>query len=587
MKSDAPASVVLKFGSSVLRTSDSLPVAVAEIYRHYRSGARVIAVVSAFEGVTDALSVTARSFGNEPEPAAFAALLSTGELASASQLTLSLHRAGIPALLVDPRDLDLTAEGDRTDATLARVSVKKLRTQLACGRVLVVPGFFAAHSAGGLTVLGRGGSDLTALFLASELKCRCVLLKDVDGLYESDPVRQATGSRSEETPPPRRFALADYATAESLAGPLLQSKALRFAREQSLALDVTRVGGALHTRIGEVPAVLGPPPLGRRIRVALLGLGTVGGGVLENLRQFPERFEVVAVLVRSPEKHAQLRLSKELFVRSADALFTRRPEILIEALTELEPARSLVGRALRHETHVVTANKALIAAEWSHLARHLAGPRRHLRYAATVGGSVPMIETIERLALRSRITQLRGVLNGTSNFILDRLAAGDALATAIRNAQSEGFAESNPTEDLSGRDTEPKLRILGSLAFGGTATCEALEGIETKAPRPAAHSQGQGRVRLVAEAERAECGYSYRVGPQALASDDFLAEARGAENRLEIMCADGTVHRLSGLGAGRVPTATAVFADVLEHARILEEDELALAEPATRVTRAK
>ena len=575
MKSDAPGAVVLKFGSSVLRTSDTLPVAVAEVYRHYRNGECVIAVVSAFEGLTDSLSATAWSFSDDPEPAALAALLSTGEIASAAQLTLSLHRAGIPAELLDPRDVDLTAEGDRTDAALARLSLEKVRAGFSRRRVLVLPGFFAAHAEGGLALLGRGGSDLTALFLASELRCRCLLLKDVDGLYESDPTEASTGSAARETKTPRRFALADYATAEERAGPLLQAKALRFARDRALSMDVSRVGGLLHTRIGQVPAVLGPPPLGRRIRVALLGLGTVGGGVLEYLGQFPERYEVVAALVRSPEKHVSLTFPKSLFVRSSDEVFARRPEILVEALPELEPARSCVGRALERNIRVVTANKALIAAEWSYLARFLAGPRRQLRYAATIGGSVPMIETIERLALRSRITQLRGVLNGTSNFILDRLAAGDALSTAIRSAQIEGFAESNPTEDLSGRDTERKLRILGSLAFGGSASCEALDGIESKAPSGPADAHGQTRVRLVAEAERAEGGYTYQVGPKALPLRDYLANTRGAENRLEITTADGALHRLSGLGAGRVPTATAAFADVLEHARVIEEEELA------------
>lgn len=568
---EVPATIVLKFGSSVLRTQASLPVAVTEVYRHYRSGERVIAVVSAFEGVTDSLLASVPS--KTPDAASLVALLSTGEITSAAQLSLSLHEAGISAHFIDPRDLGLIATGDRVNATLSRVSLDKAHARLAEHSVLVVPGFFAAHEDGGLALLGRGGSDLTALFLASELRARCVLLKDVDGLYESDPAEARRSASSPYRTPPRRFALADYATAESLAGPLVQAKSIRFARERALPLDVSSVGSSLHTRIGEGPDVHGPTKVMRPIRVALLGLGTVGRGVLEYLERFPERFDVVAALVRHPEKHAAGGARIPLLTRSADEVFAREPEIVVEALPGLEPARSCVGRALRRDLLIVTANKALIAAEWKHLSPYLAGPRRLLRYAGAVGGSVPMLETLERLILRTRIVRLRGVLNGTANFVLDRCATGDPFATAVRSAQEEGFAEADSTEDLSGRDSERKLWILSQIAFGGPGACESLAGIDESSCFGDARLP-RGRVRLVAEAERTADGFRYRVSPQILEETDFLASTRGAENRLEITTVDGTVHRLQGAGAGRVPTATAVFADVLDHARIVESDDL-------------
>jgi len=172
------STVVLKFGSSVLRAAASLPIAVAEIYRHYREGERVIAVVSAFEGVTDALWAEARSLAEEPDSATLAALVSTGEIASAAQLTLALHRAGVSAEVVDPREVDLTAAGDRGNAMLIGLRVDQVNARLAQTSVLVVPGFFAKSPEGGLTLLGRGGSDLTALYLADALRSRCILLKD-------------------------------------------------------------------------------------------------------------------------------------------------------------------------------------------------------------------------------------------------------------------------------------------------------------------------------------------------------------------------------------------------------------------------
>jgi len=565
----APSTIVLKFGSSVLRTEGSLPVAVAEIYRHYRSGEHVIAVVSAFEGVTDSLLTRVPSM--TPDGATLAALLSTGEIASAAQLTFSLQAAGIPAQFADPRELELTATGDRANATLSRLSFDKLHARLAETSVLVVPGFFAAHEAGGLALLGRGGSDLTALFIASELRSRCVLLKDVDGLYESDPAEARGSGATQSRPAPRRFALAEYRTAEIVAGRLVQPKSIRFARERALAVDVTSVGSSLYTRIGEGPDVHGPTAPTRRIRVALLGLGTVGRGVLEYLAAFSERFEVVAALVRAPEKHENDRATESILTKATDEVFARDPEIIVEALPGVDPARSCVGRALRSGLAVVTANKALLAAEWQHLSSYLTGPRRRLRYTAAVGASVPMLEKVERLTLATRIVRLRGVLNGSTNFVLDRCAAGDVFADAVLKAQAEGFAEADPAEDLSGRDSDRKLWILGQIAFGGTAVCESLAGIDENS----AHARSPGsRVRLMAEAERTATGFKYRIGLVALPPDDYLAGTGGADNRLEITVADGTVHRLQGIGAGRVPTATAVFADVLDHARVIETAEL-------------
>ena len=169
--------MVLKFGSSVLRSVTSLPVAVAEVYRHYREGKRVVAVVSAFEGVTDELLASAGE-PEEADAAALAALLSTGEIASAAHLALALHRAGVPARMLDPRDVGLTAAGDRGNATLVGVEENRLKAILNAVPVVVVPGFFAQDAQDGLALLGRGGSDLTALYLAARLKAGCILLKD-------------------------------------------------------------------------------------------------------------------------------------------------------------------------------------------------------------------------------------------------------------------------------------------------------------------------------------------------------------------------------------------------------------------------
>jgi homoserine dehydrogenase len=557
----SPPTVVLKFGSSVLRGPESLPIAVAEAYRHYRTGARVIAVVSAFEKVTDGLCAAARAWSDHPDPAAFAALVSTGEIVSATQLTLALQRAGIPARFVDPRDVDLSASGERGNAELTRVAVDRLRALSLESAVLVIPGFFGKSDEGGIALLGRGGSDLTALYLAHALQGKCILLKDVDGLYESDPARRGRH--------PGRFIFASYQTADRCSGPLMQAKAVRFARERKLAIEVARVGSVRRTQIFEGPTILDRTPPPRRIRVALLGLGNVGAAVLAYLNHFPERFELVAVLVRTPAKHADRGLAPTTITASPEDIFVRNPEVLVEALSGTDPAAALITQAVAHGVRVVTANKAVLAANWAALATRLAGPRRQIRYAAAVGGAVPMLELIERLSLRTRIARVRAVLNGTSNFVLDCCAAGDDFASAVRRAQDQGFAEADPSEDLSGRDTARKLEVLGRVAFGGIPQCEQLSGISPESALRL-ESSGQERWRLVAEAQPAEGGFTYSVKPRRLHPGDYLAATNGSANRLEVHTVDGRLITLDGAGAGGIPTATAVFADLLEHARVIE-----------------
>ena len=182
-----------------------------------------------------------------------------------------------------------------------------------------------------------------------------------------------------------------------------------------------------------------------------------------------------------------------------------------------------------------------------------------------------MLETLERLSLRTPIVRLRGVLNGTCNFVLDRCATGDSFGNAVSRAQAVGFAEADPAEDLSGRDSARKIEILGRVAFGGTSVCRGISGISAECIPPP-DTLTQARTPLVAEAERTATGFAYRVAPHALPLTDFLADTREASNRLEITTGDGNRTTLQGLGAGRVPTATAVFADLLEHARVIESE---------------
>jgi homoserine dehydrogenase len=282
--------IILKFGSSVLRDERDLPRAVHEIYRWWRRGSQVLAVVSAFGNTTNELLRRAANVCDQPAGAMLATLLATGEAASSALLGLALHRAGIPATVLDPEQAGLRTVGGTLDADLIATDAGHLRAELQTA-VVVLPGFVGRGEQGNTTLLGRGGSDLSALFLARQLGGQCVLLKDVDGIYASDPATAATR--------PVRFAELKYDTAGQLAGKLVQPKAIRFAALQRVPFVVTSIGSAHQTIVGSSAdhlalTQLEPAP----VRVALLGCGTVGGGVYQALSTLPELFSVTGVGTR-------------------------------------------------------------------------------------------------------------------------------------------------------------------------------------------------------------------------------------------------------------------------------------------------
>ncbi len=247
-----PDVMVLKLGGSVLTSTSAIGRAVDEVCRWRASGDRVIAVVSAFRGATDALERLAGSYGG-PEggaPSGFASamLLSTGELQSAALLSLPLSRRGVASDPADDAAIGLRVVGPALDASPTSVDRSAIGALLAGTEVLVVPGFVGRDDAGRRCLLGRGGSDLTALCIAAALdNARCRLVKDVDGLYESDPKRSARV---------RRYASLHYDDALCLDASIVQHKAIAFARDRGLRFEVGGVGRSGGTRIGAVPTVL-------------------------------------------------------------------------------------------------------------------------------------------------------------------------------------------------------------------------------------------------------------------------------------------------------------------------------------------
>jgi len=235
---------VVKFGSSVLRGEGDLPAVVEEIARWLGREQYVLVVVSAFGNTTEELFKRASAYGGATNDEAVARLVATGEEQSAALVCLALASAGIPTKVLGPEQIRLIAEGATLDARISGVSAERIWSAFTESDVVVVPGFIARTARGSTALLGRGGSDLTAIFLAHELRAsRCRLVKDVDGLYASDP-KSGDGVR------PERYERLDWEEALGLHGGVVQVKALEFARENRLRFEVAAVGRAEGTVVG-------------------------------------------------------------------------------------------------------------------------------------------------------------------------------------------------------------------------------------------------------------------------------------------------------------------------------------------------
>ena len=547
--------IVLKFGSSVLRTANDLPTAVHEIYRWWREGFQVVAVVSAFGNTTDELTHHARSACEQPNDELVAALLATGETASSALLGLALNRSGIRTAVLNAEQAGLATDGPVLDANLTSIDTTGVLEALQNG-VVVLPGFVGRGSYGKTTLLGRGGSDLTALFIAHRLGGVCRLIKDVDGLYTRDP-------HSTNGPPATRFVRVSYATAARIGGGVVQPKAIDFAERHHLRFIVSSVGSNHSTEIGPHADSIAlsearVPPL----RVALLGCGTVGGGVYQRLAAQPEIFHVVGVGTRNVERAIQSDVPVKVVTTHVEALIAEPVDVVIELMGGEEPARTLISRALRLGRHVVTANKALLATDVASLQRLASSGGVTLKYNAAVGGVLPGLETVSYARRFGPLHSISGVLNGTTNFILDQLANGSDLAGAISAAQKNGFAERDPQLDLNGTDAAQKLILLARAAFDVDLP---LHSVKKQGIQNLKSIQNNGHTtRVVAECRRESRGFTATVAPVELPSDHPLASVRGVENRLLIQSQTGRSWDVCGSGAGRWPTTEAVMADLFD-----------------------
>lgn len=555
-----PSTIVLKFGGSVLHADADIAAVVHEIYRWVRSGHKVVAVVSAIEGQTDALLDRAAQYGPGANEHATALLLATGELQSAALLGLALGRAGIDASVLPPSAINLRTLGETLDAEPVSLDITRLRDALDRVPVAVVPGFVGIGNGGQWTLLGRGGTDLTALFLAQQLGATCRLIKDVDGLYQWDPAKPG--------PRPQRYARIGIGDALALGGQIVQNKALRFVHQHAQQFEVstfnaphaTLVTADAHSQLAEPTQ---PAPIRR---VAVLGFGTVGQGVVSHLKHQPDRFAISAIAVRDTEKARRAGAEESLLTTDLAAAIDNA-DVVIETLGGLEPARTIVAKALSRGTHVITANKALIARHASKLRALAKRSGATLTYSAAVGGAAPVLEVAGMLKPSANLRRVEGIINGTTNFILDRVLAGGNFDDALTAAQHAGFAEADPSRDLDGSDSADKLALIAHASFGLNLDPDDIDRLPLTAPAIALAlekaSPGQ-RPRYIAWLEFDGKKIKAGVGLALVSLDHPLANIRAEHNRVVFSLSDNSEHVATGRGAGRWPTAQAVLADLLD-----------------------
>jgi homoserine dehydrogenase len=295
-------------------------------------------------------------------------------------------------------------------------------------------------------------------------------------------------------------------------------------------------------------------------RIGLLGRGTVGGAFAELLPERARHIENVTGL--RPEIVGALTRSLGDF---DDIL--ERSDLIVELMGGLEPAREYVLRAMAAGKHVVTANKQLLAEHGEELWGAARENGVQLRFEAAVGGVVPVIRVLQESLAAAHVERLHGIVNGTTNFILTRMAeTGASYEDALAEAQQLGYAEADPTDDVTGKDAAAKMAILARLAFDTPVTLDRVryEGIDHLTAEDMEYARELGlALKLIGTAERVDGGLNVRVHPAFLYAAHPLATVNGPFNAVTIESPAITEITLSGPGAGGPQTASAVLGDVI------------------------
>lgn len=315
----------------------------------------------------------------------------------------------------------------------------------------------------------------------------------------------------------------------------------------------------------------------KKISVGLIGFGTIGRGVvrwmLENGNTLMARkgFEMVLVKVADLDIQTSrgIELPQEMLTTDAEEVLEHKDmDIVIELIGGLEPARTFILKALRRGKSVVTANKALLSRHGDELFRTAYENGVDVSFEASVGGGIPIIRVLRESLFTNRADSLYGILNGTTNYILTRMAdEGRPFGEILRQAQDAGYAEPDPTLDIRGQDAVQKLTILLRMAFGSVFSSDQIfcEGIEYIMPQDIEYARELGyTIKLLAIAKRSKDRIEARVHPVMIPEGTLLASIKDEFNAIELVGDWVGPQVFYGKGAGERPTTNAVVSDVVE-----------------------
>lgn len=318
------------------------------------------------------------------------------------------------------------------------------------------------------------------------------------------------------------------------------------------------------------------------IQVGLLGMGTVGSGVVKILaangdsiaRKTGVPIQIKTILVRNPEKQRTAAPAAQLTTSIDDIVNDDAIDIVVEVMGGEEPAKEYMLRAMKAGKHVVTANKDVVAKHGKELYTAAAEHGVDFLFEASVGGGIPIIRPLKQCLAANEISEVMGIVNGTTNYMLTKMTNdGVDFATVLAEAQAKGYAEADPTADVGGLDAARKAAILASLAFGTRVSVDDVpaEGITEITPEDIAYAKELGYViKLLAIAKETEAGVDVRVHPSFIPNNHPLASVNDVYNAIFVRGDAVGETMFYGRGAGEMPTASAVVADIIDAARDIQ-----------------
>jgi homoserine dehydrogenase len=315
----------------------------------------------------------------------------------------------------------------------------------------------------------------------------------------------------------------------------------------------------------------------KKVNIGIIGCGTVGSGVIEVLRK---RGDLIArrtgldIAIRricdtNPRALRNVRIGKALLTSNADyVLQDPEVDIVVELIGGMRAAKTVITRAIKAEKHVVTANKALLAVHGQEIFKRADKNGMLVRFGASVGGGIPIIRALREGFVSNRIDAIYGIINGTSNFILTKMAqAHDDFDAALAEAEQRGFAERNPSLDINGKDSAHKLALLALFGFKYPVDFDDIyvEGIQAIEPSDIEYAKELGyTIKLLAIAKRVGRYLEVRVHPTLLPNEHVLSGIEGVYNAILVrgdLVGDSLFY---GEGAGKYPTASAVISDIVD-----------------------